>query len=560
MGVHGRRARAGAVSARAALAGVALLCLAAFLPAAATAAAGALDPSFGNAGETTFGMSFHERVQVGRPATVAFTGNGEIELMGTATGVRGGSWRMFAARLREDGALDPTFGSGGSVITRLPSQEEETNTIPVQSIYAGALEADGAMVGVGPRVEGRLSAAGAFDPSFANQLPMNAYALVELANGQMLVAGETPTEGEVTRYPTLERLLANGAPDPSFGTEGLVRLPDRAGASVRESAHSMLALANGELLVAGVGEISGEQFGWLAQVSATGALDRSFGDEGVEYVPAKVPYLGETGLSIAREPDGTIVLSGAVSLGGEARQAAAWEFLANGTPDTAFGNDGVLLLPRVLPEEISESVTSAADNSGYVYIAVRQVSAAPSYSESSYVARLTPAGELDSSYGANGLVSFPTASIDALGVDPDGRLLVAGAEGEAVFLARLLGAQQSGTAPSSGGSPGSAHPLPTTPAKVPLISEHVSCARVRRGRHRGAERCALRLKHVRGSWKSALVLVDRRGHRIAQRQLEHLRLPLTLVFYLRHSSHSTSWTVLLRDGRRVARSSPVLVG
>ena len=547
------------VSRRTALAGVALVYAVAFAPAPATATPGDLDPSFGDAGQTSFRLSFHERVQEGKPATVAFAGDGDIELMGTATPPPGSAWRMFAARLQEHGALDPTFGSGGTVITRLPPEEEETHTIPLQSIFAGALEADGAMVGVGPRVEGRLSAAGAFDPSFRNQLQMNAFALVGLPDGQMLAAGETPTEGEVARYPTLERLLADGAPDPSFGKEGLVQLPDRAGPSARESAHSILLLPDGELLLAGIGEVPGEQFGWLAEVTATGSLDRSFGDEGVDYVPAKTPFQGDTGVSVAREPDGTIVLAGTASVGSEDWQAAAWGFLPDGAPDPAFGSDGVLLLPRALPEESAESVTSTADNSGYLYVAFRQESSAPPYSQSSYMARLTPSGALDATYGDDGLVSFPTALIKAIGVDPAGRLVVAGGQGEAVFLARLIGGQEGASSAATGGAPGGARPVPAKPAKARLVSEHATCGRVRLGRHRGAERCTLELRHLRGTWKSALVLVDRRGHRIAERRIKRLRMPVTLVFYLPASSHPTRWTVVFRDGSRVARSSPLLV-
>jgi hypothetical protein len=96
--------------------------------------------------------------------------------------------------------------------------------------------------------------------------------------------------------------------------------------------------------------------------------------------------------------------------------------------------------PRVLPEESAESVASNADNSGYVYVDFRQESSEPPYSHSSYVAWLTPSGALDTTYGDNGLVSFPTARIEAIGVDPTGRLVVAGGQGEAVFLARLIGA------------------------------------------------------------------------------------------------------------------------
>jgi hypothetical protein len=55
------------------------------------------------------------------------------------------------------------------------------------------------------------------------------------------------------------------------------------------------------------------------------------------------------------------------------------------------------------------------------------------------------------------------------------------------------------------------------------------------------------------------VLVDRRGHRVAERRIKRLRMPLTLVFYLPASSHPTRSTVVFRDGSQVARSSPLLV-
>lgn len=101
--------------------------------------------------------------------------------------------------------------------------------------------------------------------------------------------------------------------------------------------------------------------------------------------------------------------------------------------------------------------------------------------------------------------------------------------------------------------------MPAKPAKARLVSEHVTCDRVRLDRHRGAERCTVKLTHLRGTWKSALVLVDRRGHRIAERRIKRLRMPVTLVFYLPASSHPTRWTVVFRDGSRVARSSSLLV-
>jgi hypothetical protein len=136
--------------------------------------------------------------------------------------------------------------------------------------------------------------------------------------------------------------------------------------------------------------------------------------------------------------------------------------------------------------------------------------------------------------------------------------VVAGGQDEAVFLARLIGGEEGGS-PATGGAPGGApdgaRPVPAKLTKARLVSEHVTCDRVHLGRHRGAERCTVKLSRLRGTWKSALVLVDRRGHRIAERRIKRLRMPVTLVFYLPASSQPARWTILFRDGSRVAHSS-----
>lgn len=127
-------------------------------------------------------------------------------------------------------------------------------------------------------------------------------------------------------------------PDPSFGKEGLVQLPNRAGPQVNESARSILVLEDGDILIAGVGVIYGEgvkeeTYDWLAQLTPNGSLDPSFGQDGKQYVPALTPYQGERGVTLASEPDGVIVLAGDEPTGGGHWQAAAWGFLSDGGPD-----------------------------------------------------------------------------------------------------------------------------------------------------------------------------------------------------------------------------------
>ncbi len=124
-----------------------------WLSADALAAAGSFDPSFGSGGQVSFPLSLRGGQQDGRPTALLFTDAGAIEVAGTASPSHGGEWRAFAARVRGDGTLDPSFGAGGTVVTSLPPSDEGPGLLPDHSVEAGALESGGALVVVGPRTQ-----------------------------------------------------------------------------------------------------------------------------------------------------------------------------------------------------------------------------------------------------------------------------------------------------------------------------------------------------------------------------------------------------------------------
>ena len=529
------------------------------LPANALAVAGGLDPSFGSGGQVSFPLSLRGGRQDGAATSLMLTTAGAIEVAGTASPSHGGEWRAFAARVTEDGTLDPSFGTGGMVVTGLPPSDEGPGLLPDHSVEAGVLEGDGALVVVGPRTQGRFTASGAFDSTFeAGNSPLNSFALASLPGGETLAGGETPTEGNVSRYATLERVLPDGAPDPSFGKEGLVVLPNRSSPhQVNESVRGVLVLEDGDLLVAGVGVIYGEgvkeeNYDWLARLTPSGSLDPSFGEGGEEYVPALTPYQSERGVSLVREPDGVIVLAGNEPTGAGRWLPAAWGFFPDGSPDPSFGTDGVTTIAPLDAEATSQARAIAVDGSGDLYIAVGQDSRNEPYDPGSFVTRLTPSGQPDTTYGAGGAVSFaPAINIDSLAVDSQGRLDIAGGHEGEVFLARLLGEATPATTASitpAAGKPSNTPPGGTT--KTRTRSERVSCNRDPRVvRHRRVEQCALTLSHLPGKWKSVLVRIHR-GHRlIAQRSLNSLRAPVTLRFQLPAGNRKTTWTVTLINGK-----------
>jgi uncharacterized delta-60 repeat protein len=532
------------------------------VPTNALAAAGGLDPSFGSGGEVSFPLNLRGEKQGGAASALMLTDAGAIEVAGTASPPHGGEWRAFAARVTEGGTLDPSFGTGGMVVTGLPPSDEGPGLLPDHSVEAGVLESDGALVVVGPRTQGRFTASGAFDSTFeAGNSPLNSFALASVPGGDALAAGETPTEGSGSRYATLERVLPDGAPDPSFGKEGLVALPNRASPhEVNESVRSVLVLEDGDLLIAGVGVIYGEgvkeeNYDWLARLTPSGSLDPSFGEGGEEYVSALTPYQSERGVSLVREPDGVIVLAGNEPTGAGHWQAAAWGFLPDGSPDPSFGTDGVTTIAPLDAEATSQARAIAVDGSGNLYIAVGQDSRNEPYDPGSFVTPLTPSGQLDTTYGADGAVSFaPAINIDSLAVDSQGRLDVAGGHEGEVFLARLLGGAAAATITTTASTTPAAGKPPNTQPRGTTVThtrdEQASCHRAARMvKPLRVELCTLTLSHLQGKWKSVLVRIHRGRRLIAQRSLKLPHTSVTLRFQLPANNRKTTWTVTLSDGK-----------
>jgi uncharacterized delta-60 repeat protein len=535
----------------------------AVLAPAAAGAAGGLDPSFGTSGEASYSLSFMGKAQSGNPEALALAAGAKIDVVGTAS-CGCGEWRILAARLLENGGLDPSFDSGGTVITSAdPSEDEGTHVNVLQEARAGVVEADGAVVAVGERVQARLTASGQLDPTFENgSAPMNSFALVKLPSGDLLGAGEDPTEGD-QRYPALERMLPDGAPDLSFGAEGIVKLPDHPGESVKESAQDALQLPSGEILLAGDGSVSNadddtvEQFAWLAEVTANGSLDPSFGSGGIDYLPGEGGFGRLMGL--AREPSGEIVLASEQPVGPEVWHAAVWGFSAGGARDPGFGAGGTTLIPIGEPGDSTTSSAVATDSQGDIYVAVNQIGP-ERLTKSAYISALTPTGQLDTAFAQGGLAALGRPSqFSALLVDAAGRLTVAGSSNEDLFFERLTGATSSGststTSPAGASTPAKGVPLLAGKAVSPLRGS-VSCKLVaaRRG-HKRIEQCTLYLRQLKGHWSSIEVLLARGNHRLDRKRLGHVHVPARFTFDVSRTATPLRWTVVLRQGKHLARAS-----
>jgi uncharacterized delta-60 repeat protein len=256
---------------------------------------GSLDPSFGAGGKvlTTF-----QPGSIDSASAVLVQAEGKIVAGG---GTRSGAASDFAlARYLPDGALDPSFGSGGRVITPISIADDHVFDLAVQP--DGKLVAAGwSFVGGGPHVAlARYDGEGRLDPSFDGDGIVIATVgsagahLVLQRDGKLLVAGA----GWVIRF------TAGGSLDRSFGEGGTARSGD-------VEAVKAVIQPDGKILVIGTvltGSSPRGDFG-VARLTAAGKLDTTYGRRG-SIVTAFSSGSDDQVHDGVLLPDGKLVVSG----------------------------------------------------------------------------------------------------------------------------------------------------------------------------------------------------------------------------------------------------------
>ena len=175
-------------------------------------------------------------------------------------------------RLLADGSLDGSFGAGGVYIG---SVADFSGEIRLARSLAGGYRvpvygAEGCII-VGLTMDGvpdaSFGSAGVAALESPSGNPVACNSLESLADGSLLVAGSAGENGFV------KRLLASGAPDPTFVADSTI-------ANWMAEATSIAAAAGGGVLVAG----SGPEGALIARLRSSGELDTLFGDRGRTWI------------------------------------------------------------------------------------------------------------------------------------------------------------------------------------------------------------------------------------------------------------------------------------
>lgn len=338
------------------------------------------------------------------------------------------------------GALDPTFGGDGTVVTDI------TGDGKLDTVADIVVAPDGRIVAVGHSVvrpvEGeeedqpdhdfvvaRYNADGSLDTTFGTggvvrtsfggtQSRDEAKAVGLQPDGKIVVAGDSDRDLEDLGDFALARYNPDGSLDATFGTGGLAVF-DIGGI---DSVAALALQPNGGIVVAGSsnardGASSDFDFA-LVRFLPSGAPDTSFGEGGKILTPFSTARSLDIAHAVAIQPDGCIVVVGESNAAGSTDFAVA-RYDRDGALDATFGTGGTVLTDATGAQGFDVAVAVAVRANGMIVVA----GSGGGFS----LVRYNRDGTLDPTFGTGGHVNTPLfGRAEAVAVQPDGRIVAAG--------------------------------------------------------------------------------------------------------------------------------------
>ena len=385
--------------------------------ATALALPGDLDPGFGNSGILVSDVS---QATDDRVHDVLVQPDGRILAIGFG---QGRPEELVAARYFENGTLDPSFGSGGTIATDI---------VPFGQgiVRRAALQADGKIVAAGNTNLGdflvvRLRSDGSLDPTFDGDgvattdfgSPFSfssdsAAAIAVQPDGRIVVAGRAslPTPNPWVNGFAVARYDTNGALDPSFDGDG--RLVTSVGPNAVGTAVAIHPA--GHIVVAGSAGFAGADRRFAVMF---------YGGSGATMGSAQVDLAGEDeATSVAVQGDGKVVVAGRSN-----DDFAVVRLFPLGGTDPTFDGDGSVLT-TIAPGVAATALDLAVQSNGKIVAAGATTTAGI---QDFALARYASNGSLDTSFGGDGIVTTDLNGgvfdrIGGIDLAPDGDIVAGG--------------------------------------------------------------------------------------------------------------------------------------
>jgi uncharacterized delta-60 repeat protein len=308
---------------------------------------GHLDPGFGGGSgfvETDFGAN-------DSAAAVSIEADGRIVVAGDSVQFLPDGTdasRLVVARYGPDGALDPTYGSGGRATAAFTDDAfafaarlADDGSVTVGGVHYVGIDQEHAGVALA-----RFSPSGIPDPSFGpGGIQITPFPPASIGDGNSILRGMGFLEdgrvvavGDTFSGPKarvlLERLLPNGALDPTFGLGGASVLGRTAGLSFTAGPDRTGAIYEIGIFFGPLRGTYGHAEGLsVSRYSSAGFVDGGFGRRG----RSSIPFDSAEASTVQTDTLGRVLITGLVNKRGR-NEFLLVRLRPGGRPDRSFGS------------------------------------------------------------------------------------------------------------------------------------------------------------------------------------------------------------------------------
>lgn len=320
---------------------------------------GSLDSAFGVGGKvmTDIGTSTSDGAFV-----VAVQPDGKIVAAGFT--FSGGAVDVAIVRYNSNGSLDSTFGSAGKIVKDFAGAHDEVESLVIQPDGKIVVLVDRSIVGSGLIGMARYNADGSLDPSFGSGgilvtdwpgANSRAASMAIQSDGKFVLAGFHATQVVDS---AIARLNSDGSTDTSFGTDGFTVLDLGSTDQIR----AVAVQPDGKIVTGGTSYVGPNVAFTVARFTTGGTLDTSFGSAGKQVT--RVGNDDDILRSLAIQADGRIVAAGSsanpVPVGNN-RDFAAVRYNVDGSLDTTFNGTGIAKTPVGSHDDYANAVADQPD-------------------------------------------------------------------------------------------------------------------------------------------------------------------------------------------------------
>jgi len=293
-----------------------------------------------------------------------------------------------------------------------------------------------ALVGCGGGGGGTSLPSGSLDKTFATNGVKtdggaNDDAIFDLKcneDNSILVVGKTEiASGNVDGV--LAKYNDAGVIDTGFATNGKVI----SGLTLNDKAYKMVKDSSGNIYLTGyITDSSNHRRAVVAKYNSNGQLDTTYGSGG-SFITGSVGYDAQ-GTSIALDSNGKIVFGATLKNSSSHWTVAVVRLNTNGTPDTTFGTNGAVIFGGASYNILYDIAIDSVGN-------ILAVGWTKNSNKDVALARITPSGTLDTTFGTNGVAILDSGSGDdegkAIKIDSSGHIIVAGQSAGGMSIARF---------------------------------------------------------------------------------------------------------------------------